>query len=98
MDNNRLPHKTQPCKDCPFRKDAPKGWLGEERMAEILNQRSFTCHKTNQNMQCAGHMLMNDYGNDFVRMAKAMGITLDLTGHELVFDNHEDCIAHHGED
>jgi hypothetical protein len=41
---------TQPCADCPFRYDI-QGYLREERAAEIaealLNDASFTCHKTN---------------------------------------------------
>lgn len=42
---------TKPCKDCPFRTDCLKGWLGEDRAAEIAEsitdlQQSFPCHKT----------------------------------------------------
>lgn len=43
---------TRPCKDCPFRTDCTKGWLGRERAEEIAvaitdEQKTFTCHKTN---------------------------------------------------
>lgn len=43
-----------PCKDCPFRTDCIKGWLGENRAAEIAdslidNQKTFPCHKTTTN-------------------------------------------------
>ena len=44
MDN--LPYMKSPCADCPFRKDSLKGWLGADRMEEILGQESFVCHKT----------------------------------------------------
>ena len=40
-----LPRVKKPCSNCPFRKDSLKGWLGEERMQEIVNADSFTCHK-----------------------------------------------------
>lgn len=41
----------KPCVDCPFRKDALKGWLGEDRAQEIAdaltrNDQTFACHKT----------------------------------------------------
>ena len=51
-----LPHVKKPCKDCPFRKDSLQGWLVKERMAKILEQQSFVCHKKHD-LQCAGHML-----------------------------------------
>jgi hypothetical protein len=42
----KLPIIQTPCKDCPFRKDSLKGWLGSEQMTEILEADSFVCHKT----------------------------------------------------
>jgi len=94
------PYCKTPCKNCPFRKDTLKGWLGEERMIEILNQGSFVCHKTSNKKrkdrrQCAGHMIIKGGGNDFVDMAKVLGVELELRGKELVFDNESDCIKHH---
>jgi len=89
-----MPHVKKPCKDCPFRKDSLKGWLGQERMTEILNANSFVCHKKTD-LQCAGHMLIKENGNDFVQLADRLGIQLKLTGGELVFDNQIDCISHH---
>lgn len=95
--SNKLPYVQKPCKDCPFRKDSMKGWLGEERIAGIINDTSFTCHKTQdpKRLQCAGHMLLREHRNDFVRMAIALRIDLNLQGRELVFDNEQDCIKHH---
>lgn len=78
----------------PFRKDSLKGWLGRERMVEILETDSFVCHKSTD-LQCAGHMLINDNDNSFVRLAGRMGIPLQLTGRELVFDSLSECIEHH---
>ena len=72
-----------------------EGWLGEERMSGILEQGSFTCHKTNKGLQCAGHMIIKGEQNDFVALANGMGIDLDLSGKELVFQNESDLIAHH---
>jgi hypothetical protein len=57
-----LPNVKKPCANCPFRKDSLKGWLGKERMTEILDADSFVCHKKTDK-QCAGHMLINDQAN-----------------------------------
>ena len=95
----RLPHMKRPCSDCPFRTTAPRGWLGEARMREILDADSFACHKTLGSkavrMQCAGHMLMNGERNAFVRTAKMLSLPLELSGDEIVFGNHADSIDHH---
>jgi len=71
-----------------------EGWLGEERMREILNQDSFVCHKKTD-FQCAGHMIIKGNENSFVNLAKRLHIKLDLKGNELVFNNVNDCIDHH---
>lgn len=89
-----LPNVKKPCGDCPFRKDTLNGWLGAERMTEILDQQSFVCHKKNH-LQCAGHMLMKGESNSFVRLAGRLNIKLDLSGKDLVFDSNEECIDHH---
>ncbi len=89
-----LPHMKIPCKDCPYRKDAREGWLGKPRMTELLSVGSFVCHKK-PDMQCAGHMLIKGEGNNFVRLAADLGLALDMSGRELVFDTEEDCIEHH---
>ena len=90
----KLPNMNQPCKDCPFRKDTLVGWLGEGRVSDILNQRSFVCHKKTD-LQCAGHMLIKGSENDFVALAERMGSETGLSGRELVFDSEDDCINHH---
>jgi len=103
---SKLPNIKTPCKDCPFRKDTQKGWLGKERIEEILNQKSFVCHKTvdykngdmNGRLQCAGHMHMLDGKNEFVALARMLNIDTGLTGRELVFNNPKDCIKHHSHD
>ena len=94
MKFEKLPHIKKPCKDCPFRKNTLKGWLGGQRMTDILKQGSFVCHKK-KDMQCAGHMLLKGDDNDFVQLANRLGIALDLTGREEVFDSQQDCIDHH---
>ncbi|MDX5979558.1 DUF6283 family protein [Vreelandella alkaliphila] len=90
----RLPHIKKPCRDCPFRKDSMEGWLGGERMTEIIAADSFVCHKKRDH-QCAGHMLLKGSDSAFVSLAKRMGIPLLLTGRPLVFDSEADCIKHH---
>ncbi len=89
-----LPHVKLPCANCPFRKDTLKGWLGKQRMTEILAAESFVCHKKTH-LQCAGHMLIKGNENIFVRTAEQMGIELTLSGREQVFDTQEQCIEHH---
>ncbi|HCT5749784.1 DUF6283 family protein [Pseudomonas aeruginosa] len=91
---SKLPHIKKPCRDCPFRKDTLPGWLGKKRMTEILAAESFVCHKKTD-MQCAGHMLINGQANAFVRLADRLGMQLDLTGKEQVFDSRAACIKHH---
>lgn len=94
-----LPYKKRPCSDCPFRKDSLKGWLGEKRMTEILNAKSFTCHKTGDKskplLQCAGHMIISGEHNDFVRLMSRMNVTSELAGKSLVFETKRECINHH---
>ncbi len=92
-----LPNLQKPCKDCPFRKDTLRGWLGATKMEEILNHKAFVCHKTLNitRLQCAGHMLMLGDSNDFVDLAHRMNIPLSLSGSELIFQTKEECIKHH---
>jgi len=91
---SNLPHCKSPCAQCPFRKDTLKGWLGEKRMAEILESRGFVCHK-NTSLQCAGHMIIKGDENDFVQLANRMGISILLRGKDLIFDNEQELINHH---
>lgn len=72
----KLPNIKSPCKDCPMRKDSLRGWLGKERMQEIMQSDSFVCHK-DTSKQCAGHMLIKGNENVFVATAKSMSIELD---------------------
>lgn len=91
----KLPHCTKPCAQCPFRTDIPEGWLGAERMEEILGQPSFTCHKTDKTLQCAGHMIIKCEENEFVRLANQLRIPLNLSGQDLVFKSEQEAIEHH---
>ena len=96
----KLPYCHAPCRDCPFRKDAPKGWLGEERIRIILAQTAFPCHKTingyeSDRLQCAGHMILKGNKNDFVALAKALNIQLNLKNQDAIFETEPDCIEHH---
>lgn len=89
-----------PCENCPFRKDSMSGWLGEEKMKEIVNQDSFVCHKfldggMEGRKQCAGHMILNGNDNAFVRTAKNFKIELGLKGQELIFSTRDEAINHH---
>lgn len=90
----KIPCVKKPCKDCPFRKDTLKGWLGKNRMVEILGSESFVCHK-NTNLQCAGHMILKKEDNGFVKLAKRLNDNLELKGQTLVFADQQSCIDHH---
>lgn len=94
-----IPCTPRPCRDCPFRKDTTEGWLGQERMTEILGQDSFVCHKSlrSHRLQCAGHMLIKGEANGFVRIARRLGVELKQSGRELVFDTEANCIRHHAQ-
>jgi len=90
----RLPFVKTPCRDCPFKKDSLKGWLGKERISDILNSDSFVCHK-NTKLQCAGHMIINSNNNIFVRMSGNIGIPLELKNKKAIFPTKDKCIKHH---
>lgn len=97
---SNLPNCKAPCKNCPFKKDTQKGWLGEKRMQEILSDNSFVCHKTTQGkkanrLQCAGFMLIKKNESSFYSLATKLNIDLGLKGHDQVFETKEDCIEHH---
>ena len=92
-DRETLPHRRHPCGNCPFRKDVLKGWLGN-RIEGDLKSPSFVCHKNND-LQCAGHMLLLKEANIYYRLAKYRKIDLQLKGEHLIFDSREDCIRHH---
>lgn len=93
----KLPALTKPCKGCPFRIDCLKGWLGKARAEEISEAESFTCHKTEEpnRLQCAGHMLLLEEENGFVKLARRLQHPLVLTGRKTVFKTKEDFIKHH---
>lgn len=74
-----------------------QGWLGKDRMTELLDTGSFVCHK-NTDLQCAGHMLIKGLDNQFVRLAEQWNEDLKLKGRELVFKTVDECIAHHATD
>ena len=67
----------KPCSQCPFRKDTMKGWLGSDRIAEILKADSFVCHKKTE-LQCAGHMLLKKQENTFIQIAERLSVNLGL--------------------
>ena len=93
----RLPNVKRPCNECPFKTNALRGWLGKERIIEILNSKSFVCHK-NKALQCAGHMLLKGDSNHFVELAERLGLDTGLTGRELIFSSDTACIRHHSKD
>lgn len=96
MDISKL-YMSAPCAGCPMRKDTLKGWLGFDRMTEIMNQRSFVCHK-NKTRQCAGHMIIRRDENDFYQLAVRLSLMNpdQLKNNKgIIFESPADCIAHH---
>lgn len=99
---NKLPNVPKPCggkTPCPFKKDCMNGWLGEKRATEIAYSESFTCHKNNE-LQCAGHMLLKKEENQFYALAmrfKKLGMktNLVLSGEETIFQTVKQFIDHH---
>lgn len=90
----KIPYVKKPCKDCPFRKDSLKGWLGRARAEELAATPSFVCHK-NTALQCAGHMILKGESNIFVATTSHYSIDLNLKGTELVFEDVVGFINHH---
>ena len=76
------------CNQCPFRKDATKGWLGKKTITEIVEEtvegdKYFVCHKTydlpsSEQKLCAGKLILegrvNPFGNSSTRMGMAFGL------------------------
>ena len=90
----KLPYMNSPCPDCPFTAKCMEGWLGEERIKEILSADTFVCHKRHD-LQCAGHMIIKGDANTFVRLADRLGIPVALTGQDKVFNTEQECVEHH---
>ncbi len=79
--------RTAPCKNCPFRSDCTKGWLGTERMQSIVDNtifgnRPFVCHETSslpdpKQQFCAGKLILesrvNAGGNLHTRLGMDLG-------------------------
>lgn len=97
---NNLRYCKSPCKNCPFRKDTLKGWLGKQSITDKLNSDSFICHKTINKQdddlkQCAGFMIIKGNDSAFVQLASLMNIDLKLKGQDSIFETKKDCIIHH---
>lgn len=96
----KLPHRSRPCNDCPFRKDSPPLISLADRLETIARHDVHTCHKTqdlpdDKKLQCAGHMLVKGDENTFVQLATRFGYELNLSGADLVFDSVDSMIKHH---
>lgn len=74
MSNNLEPHCKTPCIECPFRKDALRGFLGGFSVQETIecakSESEFHCHLTREDglqpKTCAGRMLfVSNLGKSF---------------------------------
>lgn len=96
----RLPNQPKPCNGCPFRKQCLPLVTLAEKIVSIVENGVHTCHNTqglapSKQRQCAGHMLLKGDTNHFVELANRLGLTIKLSGRELVFDTPEQMIRHH---
>ena len=103
----------KPCKNCPFRKDSLKGWLGRERALEISNavlieNKTFQCHETiglKHKSHCAGALILYKYGkiaphtNSLIQIAERLGMYEPSKLDESIecFHTQEDFVNHHSE-
>lgn len=84
-----------PCSDCPFRRDAPPGWLGgntpETFVAIAHTDQKYNCH-TKVGPQCAGLAI---YRANVCKVPREEDV-LRLPGNtEHVFSTDEEFLAHH---
>ncbi len=80
--------RTSPCKTCPFRSDCTKGWLGLERMQDIINTTifgdlPFICHNTtflpeSKQQFCAGKLILEGRINPGASLHTLLGMDLGL--------------------
>lgn len=74
-------YQKKPCRDCPWRKDAPVGRFPAEAFRLSANtaydasMHTFTCHMAGRDnpATCAGFLLRNSENNVSVRIAASMG-------------------------
>lgn len=85
---------TEPCSDCPWRRDALKGWLGGHTADEFVDiARSdfpYPCH-TITNQQCAG---MAIYRRNICKVPRPPAIVLEKDT-ETVFATPMEFTEHH---
>lgn len=99
-----------PCKDCPFTIGCLKGWLGAERMAQIMDSLDddtclFACHETyrrprQDQLACAGMLIFQENHNLRAILTRIAMLQKEfdphqLRGQERVFATIEAAIAHH---
>lgn len=86
-------HKS-PCSDCPFRRDALKGWLGSMSVGEWIQaahgETRMDCH-VHIGAQCAGAAI---YRRNTCKRVEAPNLVLEKN-HEKVFSNLMQFREHH---
>jgi hypothetical protein len=94
--SNRQPDA--PCHDCPWRRDAPSGWLGglsaQEWIAEAHGEARIDCHTVNGDPQpqCAGAAIYRANVCKRVRDPEAVHLKADR---KTVFSNPNEFKEHH---
>lgn len=71
--------KENPCKDCPFRRKSPEGWLGPYEIPDLLEfvalDVEFPCHMTMETQQeviCSGYVHYRNNCSKICRMANRL--------------------------
>jgi len=91
---------TQPCKECPFRRIAPSGWLGSNQpqhfAVNAAHEGHFPCHITMTRPdapECAGRAIM--WANQ-CKVSRDDSVPRLATDREKVFGNIMEFTKHHG--
>lgn len=95
--SSRLQHK-KPCKDCPWKRNSLKGWLGEASPEDWLHtargEGVVKCHVV-KNQQCAGIAIFRGNICKSPRNKSCLVLPADR---ETVFSWDDEFLAHHQEE
>lgn len=101
--NRRKKHSqhTSPCKECPWRRKSPRGWLGASKNGKPIEASTYVqtahfegqidCHMKGK-LQCAGAAIFRGNVLKLPRNKKLLVLPND---HALVFSSSEEFLAHH---
>lgn len=88
---------TKPCKECPFRRVAPRGWLGNIKadtfMEHAHSESVMDCHLGDGTHQCAGAAI---YRANVLKRTRHPDKIMELPENkEIVFASPKEFLDHH---